>query len=96
MAPGIWWYEVRNVLVLNERRGRIAPDESERFLRLISSLVRVVSPRSEETLQMARKHGLSVYDAAYLALALHEGLQLSTLDRDLESAARAEGVALLA
>jgi predicted nucleic acid-binding protein len=35
---------------------------------------------------------LSAYDAAYLALALLEGLPLATLDRRLAEAARAEQV----
>jgi predicted nucleic acid-binding protein len=71
VVPGIWWYEVRNTLVMNERRGRIAPFESERFLQSIIPLTRVVFPHdSLRTLQLARKHKLSVYDAAYLELAV--------------------------
>jgi predicted nucleic acid-binding protein len=44
---------------------------------------------------LARKHRLSVYDAAYLALAKTEGLPLATLDRALEAAARAEGIEIV-
>ena len=96
-VPGIWWYEVRNILVLNERRGRIAPAESERFLQLIGALARVVFPQeSKETLRLARKYKLSVYDAAYLELAVQENLELATLDNELAKAARAEGIRLLA
>ena len=43
---------------------------------------------------LARKRKLTVYDAAYLELAKREALPLATLDRDLEKAAIAEGVAL--
>ena len=43
---------------------------------------------------LARRHSLTFYDAAYLELAKREGLPLATLDRDLEKAAIAEGVAL--
>jgi predicted nucleic acid-binding protein len=43
---------------------------------------------------LARKHRLTVYDAAYLELAKREALPLATLDRALERAAAAEGVAL--
>ncbi len=96
MVPGIWWYEVRNILILNERRGRIEPGESEKFLRSIGSLARVVFPQeSKRTIQLARKHKLSIYDAAYLELAVAEKLELATLDRALEKAARAEGISLL-
>ena len=43
---------------------------------------------------LARKQKLTVYDAAYLELAQRERLPLATLDRALEKAAIAEGVAL--
>jgi predicted nucleic acid-binding protein len=43
---------------------------------------------------LARERNLTIYDAAYLELALREGLPLATLDRALEKAAVAEGVAL--
>jgi predicted nucleic acid-binding protein len=97
VAPGIWWYEVRNILLLNERRGRIAAAESERYLQSIGSLVLVVFPQeSEGTFRLARKHKLSIYDAAYLELAVAQKLALATLDGDLAKAAVAEGVLLVA
>ena len=43
---------------------------------------------------LARARKLTVYDAAYLELAQRERLPLATLDRALEKAAIAEGVAL--
>jgi predicted nucleic acid-binding protein len=46
-------------------------------------------------LALARRHGLTVYDAAYLELALREGLDLATLDTELADAARAEGMPLV-
>jgi predicted nucleic acid-binding protein len=45
--------------------------------------------------KLAVKHGLSAYDAAYLALALAARLPLATFDRRLRDAAKAEGVAVL-
>ncbi len=44
---------------------------------------------------LARKHGLTVYDASYLELAQRESLVLATLDKDLIRAARAENIKLL-
>lgn len=43
---------------------------------------------------LARKHQLSAYDAAYLALAVGENLPLLTLDKKLLWAALAEGTPL--
>ena len=47
-----------------------------------------------DTLQLARRFQLSAYDAAYLELALREGLALATLDGDLRMAMQATGCAL--
>jgi predicted nucleic acid-binding protein len=43
-------------------------------------------------LQLAREHRLTEYDAAYLDLAMREGLPLATLDNDLLAAARRVGL----
>jgi len=43
-------------------------------------------------LALAERHGLSGYDASYLALALAQNLPLATLDKKLSTAARAQGV----
>ncbi|HJW78510.1 MAG TPA: type II toxin-antitoxin system VapC family toxin [Beijerinckiaceae bacterium] len=44
---------------------------------------------------LARRHRLTVYDAAYLELAQREGVPLATLDGPLAAAARADGVPVL-
>jgi predicted nucleic acid-binding protein len=97
VVPCLWWFEVRNILVVNERRRRIAESDTAAFLlnlaRLRVRLDRV--PEEDAVLRLARTHRLSVYDAAYLELARREGLPLATLDADLRRAAAKEGVALL-
>jgi predicted nucleic acid-binding protein len=96
VVPALWWFEVRNVLIVNERRGRIHERETEAFLRALAQLrIRIDrEPEQAEVLRMARERGLSVYDAAYLELASRERLTLATLDRKLEDAARFVGVSL--
>jgi predicted nucleic acid-binding protein len=47
------------------------------------------------TLRLAIRHRLTLYDAAYLELAQRRELPLATLDRELRTAAVAEGVSLL-
>jgi len=96
-VPCLWWFEMRNILVVNERRRRIAESETAAFLLNLSRLrIRVDRvPDEGAVLRLARTHRLSVYDAAYLELAQREGLPLATLDADLQKAAVAEGVALL-
>jgi predicted nucleic acid-binding protein len=97
LVPVLWWFEVRNILIVNERRKRIREADTASFLRALSSLrIRTDHIPDEGTvLSLARRHRLSVYDAAYLELAQREAVPLATLDTDLASAARAERVALI-
>jgi predicted nucleic acid-binding protein len=44
---------------------------------------------------LAEKHALSVYDAAYLELATRRGLPLASCDADLNRAAKRCGVMML-
>jgi predicted nucleic acid-binding protein len=45
--------------------------------------------------ELASKHGLTVYDAMYLQLALDIEAPLATIDRALAVAARAEGIEVI-
>jgi len=93
----LWWYELRNVLIVNERRGRLDNAKTVRVLRLLRGLAVATDADVEEEalMQLARRHRLTVYDAAYLELALRKGYPLATLDAALSIAARAEGVPLI-
>lgn len=97
VVPGIFRYEIRNVLVVNERRGRIDQSGSARFLMRLRDLRLLQDDAHDEdtVMALARKHGLSAYDAAYLETALRRGDCLATLDRELANAAAAEGVDLI-
>jgi predicted nucleic acid-binding protein len=98
IVPGIWWYEIRNILVLNERRNRISPADSAQFLLDLGQFsIDVYFPDDGALLMdLSRRYRLTVYDAAYLALAMRDRLPLATLDKALQAAAQAAGVALLA
>ncbi len=50
--------------------------------------------REAAVLDIARRHTLTIYDAAYLELAQRKSLPLATLDHSLISAARDAGIAL--
>jgi predicted nucleic acid-binding protein len=97
VTPALWWFEVRNALVQGERRGRFTELRTGRFLRDLSRLAITIdrAPSEPSVLTLARRHRLTVYDAAYLELALRECLPMATLDEALASAARAEGVSLV-
>ncbi len=97
LVPALFWFEIRNVLVINERRGRLTPEESAAFLLDLGRLSLDVDrePSGEAVLTLARRHRLTVYDAAYLELARRSTAPLATLDRRLGAAAEAEGIALV-
>jgi predicted nucleic acid-binding protein len=44
---------------------------------------------------LARRHGLTVYDASYLELAQRHGVALATLDAALAEAAQRESLPLI-
>jgi predicted nucleic acid-binding protein len=93
----LWWFEVRNTLVISERRKRITPDQAVQILARLDELpLRLdVTPDSPVVMGLAREHGLTVYDAAYLEVALRLVLPLATLDHALAAAAPSAGVELL-
>ncbi|MEO3998236.1 type II toxin-antitoxin system VapC family toxin [Mesorhizobium sp. CAU 1732] len=97
IAPRIFWYEFRNTLIVNERRGRIREDETAQAIAVIEALDPVLFNDHDDRkiVRLARRHGLSVYDAAYLELAARKNEALVTLDRKLETAALQEGVTVL-
>jgi predicted nucleic acid-binding protein len=104
-ADGVWvaahWrLEVANSLCMAERRKRLDAAGIAQAVALFTQLPVVVDPEtnehaSAETLSLARQHTLSVYDAAYLELALRRGAALASFDGPLRLVAKKLGVALL-
>jgi predicted nucleic acid-binding protein len=94
VAPQLIWAEIRNLLLMAERRGRIGAGVVEQALAAIGDLGLVldVGAGSDRVMDLARRHRLTVYDALYLELALREALPLASADRALIRAAAAEGV----
>jgi predicted nucleic acid-binding protein len=99
VVPALWPLEVTNVLLVGERRKRLCRADTARFITLLQALPIVLVQRSwpeavHRTVDLAREHGLSSYDAAYLELAVTEGLPLATVDDRLRKAAVRAGVPL--
>jgi predicted nucleic acid-binding protein len=99
IVPVNWPLEVANVLVIGERRKRSTQAHAARLLKTLKGLPITVDDETnlhawETTISLARAHGLTAYDAAYLELAVRRGLPLATLDDTLKVAAHAAGVAL--
>ncbi len=99
VVPSIWPLEMANVLLVAERRKRISKAQSRRFIELLQTLPIAVDDVSvarawDGVLSLAREQQLSAYDAAYLELAMREGLPIATLDNALRKAAKRCGVAV--
>ena len=94
VAPANWWYELRNALLMNERRGRLTAQHVAETLADCAALGIETDGRHDESLVLGltREHALSVYDASYLEVASRRRLPLATLDRKLSEAAEAVGV----
>ena len=95
-VPPLFWHEARNIFLMAERRGRLAPARADLALHQLRLLPIETAHDGDDlaVLAIARAHGLTAYDAAYLALAKKRALPLATLDGPLAKAAQAEGVAL--
>lgn len=99
-VPGLWRLEVANVLEMSVRRGRHDAAFRDATLADLAQLPIQVDGETDrqawgETLRLAERHQLTLYDAAYLELAIRRNLPLATLDDDLRRGAEHEKVALM-
>jgi len=92
----LFWYEFRNMLLSNVRRRRIGADKPPGLVREMRALgieEREV-PSDDMVLVLGLRHGLTGYDASYLALAIEARAILATNDKQLAQAALREGLEL--
>jgi len=95
LAPAVHWTEVGHAILRRSGRDSI---EAARWLgQLEATGIETAdrgAPGVRMALALAERHGLSVYDATYLWLAIDVDGELATQDRSLARAAIAEGVPL--
>lgn len=100
VVPGLWALEVANALQTALRRGRIDASFRSQALALLSRLPITVDDETAarawgDTQTLADRFGLTLYDAAYLELAMRKGLPLATADGQLRDAAIGAGVLVM-
>ncbi len=100
VAPSLWPLEALNGLLIAERRRRLDTKRRQRladFLRdlPVTSDAETADQAWTATARLAERYRLTLYDAAYLELALRRKLPLATLDQDLIRAGKALGMTLL-
>lgn len=99
LVPNLWHLEVANVLLGAQKRCEVDLVEIERYISQLENLslridLMTASQAFSRTMILSRLYKLSSYDAAYLELAIREGLPLATLDKELIKAAKKAGVLL--
>jgi predicted nucleic acid-binding protein len=97
VVPALWRLEVANSLTVAVRRNRIDAEFRRAALADLALLDIATDQHTNgqawtETLHLADRHRLTLYDAAYLELAQRRKLPLATLDQELRAAAQAAGV----
>jgi predicted nucleic acid-binding protein len=100
VAPELWPLEAVNGLLQAQRRGRIHVAQRAELAHFLKGLPITIDCSTHErvwtdALSLAERHRLTIYDAAYLELALRLELPLATLDDDLRKAAKAEKIEVL-
>lgn len=101
IVPSLWRLEVADVLRNAARHGRIDEAYADRCLERLARLRIVVDAETDlrawsETRHVARAYDLTLYDAAYLELAMRRNRPLASCDTGLIDAARSAGVDVLA
>jgi predicted nucleic acid-binding protein len=99
VVPAHFHLEIANILVVGERRQRSSKAQATAFLTRLAALPLIVDGQTiarawSDTMDLARSHKLSSYDAAYLELATRESLPIATLDDEVKDAAIAIGIPL--
>ena len=98
-VPSHFWVEISNALLMAERRNRASMAEISHAFHLAFGLP-VVTDRETaqrcpvEILALARQYKLTVYDAAYLELAVRNQSALATVDKALVRAGKESGVTI--
>ena len=100
LVPAFWSVEVLNTLLVGEKKGRIAPEQTQAFLAELRTLCPILDYASLGQVHglvqtISRDHRLTPYDARYVELALRMRCPLATLDHPQREAASALGVECL-
>lgn len=99
LVPPLWQLELANVLKTACTKGRLTQVQARQILDTLGQLPIEVdtaaTPGQRHLFELAMRYNLSSYDAAYLELAMRQGLPLATQDELLKLAATAAGVNVL-
>lgn len=98
-VPEFCLLECTNVIWKQVRFGGLSRGDAKELLNVLRVLKLRRAPMKrllESSLNIALQHNLAVYDSGYIALALHYGYPLISLDHPQSRAATAEGITVIA
>lgn len=99
LVPSLWFLEIANGLLALQRRKKLTATERKTALETLARLNFTLDEEAgrafREISELAAEHGLSVYDAVYLELAVRRKLPLASRDEALCKAAQSCRVKLL-
>ena len=100
VVPALWYLEMSNVLLIAQRRHRLTAIQRKTALEKLTAMQFTVDEEGTrhafgKTGELAEKHGLTIYDATYLELALRRSLPLASRDEALKNAAKRCGLKTL-
>ncbi|MBM4236177.1 MAG: type II toxin-antitoxin system VapC family toxin [Firmicutes bacterium] len=96
LVPPTFWYEVTNVLWVATRRHRLSNQNAQKALdMLIDFEFTVWAAELKRCLNLSLDHNLSVYDNAYLELAIDQQATLWTMDQQLKKGAHSLNIKVL-
>ena len=90
IVPAIWSLEVANMLLVAIRKKRITPILANNFMTSIKDLSIQIDDSTavramNNTFNLALQEGFTIYDAAYLDIAIRENIPIATQDSDIKS-----------
>jgi predicted nucleic acid-binding protein len=97
IVPALWYLEMSNVLLIAQRRHRLTAVQRKAAMEKLTAMQFTLDEEGtrhafSKTSELAEKHGLTIYDATYLELAMRRSLPLATRDAALKTAAKRCGV----
>ena len=99
IVPALWQLEFANVLKTACTCGTLSLDAARQIVDTVAMLpIEIdsgVAPGPRQLLELAMRYSLSSYDAAYLELAMRNGLPIASQDRRLREASLQAGIGLL-
>ena len=100
VVPSLWFLEIANGLLVLQRRKKLTGAERKSALDTLIGLNLIVDEEAapvafHRTSELAEKHGLTIYDATYLEVALRRKLPLASRDTALRDAAKRCGLKVL-